>query len=213
MNNENNSHRKNEIAVAFISDFLKQCSIENNKIVVDHYLYLAASLTGVSCAVAAKREFVANNVNSNGTNNTIAVIETESGNFFYGNILNDLLYESKDSVWSMICEANKHNKISDLPDIQKIINDTARKIGNKDAKIWNEQHDPYKEMRYAKKTYDYICDQLNALNISSMEMKIAFSDTLISIIEKISKFFPSEVNCIELSLDTISFYAHMDIDH
>lgn len=76
-------------------------------------------------------------IDSNITNNSLAVIETEMGNFFYGDILNDLLYESKDSVWSIICEASKRNTIPDLPDIQKIINDTARKIGNKDAKVWN----------------------------------------------------------------------------
>lgn len=210
MNNKNNSPKKTEIAAAFISDFLKRCSNENNKVVVDYYLYLAASLTGISCAVAAKQEFAANNINSNGTNNSLAVIETESGNFFYGDILNDLLYESNDSVWSMICEANK---TSNLPDIQKIINDTAKKIGKKDAKVWNEQHDPYEEVNHARKAYDHICGQLKTLDISALEMKIAFSNALISIIGEVSKFFPSEVNCIELALDTICFYAHMDVDN
>lgn len=68
-------------------------------------------------------------------------------------------------------------------------------------------------MSQARKAYDYICYQLKALDISSSEIRIAFSNALITILEKVSEFFPCDVNCLELSLDIISFYAHMDVDY
>ena len=204
--------QKIDIAAISIINFLRQGSIDDNKIVADYFLYTAASLAGISCAVTAQRHYIENKLKTNNETAVLAAITTESGDFFYGNLINELLFANKYSVWNMLKMAHKAD-MPDFPDIQEITAEVSDKIGNKNAKIWNDLRNPYKEIGPVKQIYALICDNLEFLDMSIKEINIAFIYALVNVINETYSFFPKELNCIELSLDTIIFFAHMNVNY
>ena len=204
--------QKIDIATNSIINFLRQGSIDDNKIVADYFLYTAASLAGISCAVTAQRHYIEDKLKTNNATAVLTVITTESGDFFYGDLIDELLFVNKYSVWNMLKMAHKVD-MPDFPDIQEITTEISNKIGNKDAKVWNDLRNPYKEIEPAKQTYTLIYDSLKSLDMSITEINIAFIYALVNVINETYSFFPKEVNCIGLSLDTIIFYAHMNVNY
>lgn len=139
-------------------------------------------------------------------------LETKAGIFWVGDDINKYLFNSPLSVWNIVMYiySQKHGK-ENLPDLQQMIRENARNIGNPDVRVWNNTHNPYSEIENAKKTYASLVQKLEPFKLQSEEYVSAFAISLGSMILNVEGVFPKGLDRLRMSMETTMFYAHMDV--
>lgn len=193
-------------AAGYFIGVLKRASVDkNHMLVADRLVYMSAALAGLACAEAALENEV-RLTNANVRHTPLFTADTDMGTFVFGDSITDLL----NKVWTLSKAAyDKNGMEKKLPDIQKLSNENAKKVGNPDARVWNGQINPYKEFKSIKETYEKILSSMSDMDISKMELLAAFSLTLGNNIDETYKYFPKDVNPLEMAMETAIFYAHM----
>ena len=205
---------KVQAASDYISGFLSNAYKTPQGIRGDHLCYILACLTGVAVGQAAKSGFVNDLINGNSgfmmMPNT--KLETDAGIFYVGDSINKYLYNDPKSAVNIICTIYGKKKGNDnIPDLQKIMENSAKKMGNKEARIWDGQHNPYEELPMALDMAKNVFDRLEPYKLDLGERVSAFALSLANVIAQVEGIFPKELNCLEMSLDTVMYLSHMDV--
>ena len=202
-----------QAASDYITGFLKQSFTTDKGIQGDMWCYLLATMTGIAAAKASKetyKELMVINLN-NQIQIPLTKLETEMGTFWIGDSLNRYIYNSPLSVWNIVMTfySQKH-KDKKLPDLNKALENNSKAIGKSDARVWDGTHNPYEEIENAKNTYDNLRKQLEPYKLEKSEYPSVFAMSLAKVILGVEGIFPKKLNCLEISMQTMMFYAHMD---
>ncbi len=86
------------------------------------------ALAGYACQASLRAQALEKGLSETAV---FIVMGTPNGKkYFYGEQLNQMLAESKYSVWSLAAGAAQHNGCSSLPDISEIFNHTTQTVGD-----------------------------------------------------------------------------------
>lgn len=203
-----------EAAANEVAEMLKRsCVDKGNMVKGDLWLYLLSVLAGVSCAktgAANDKRLLAENIN-NPQYMAMVKLETDAGNFYIGDAINQYLFNTPYSVWNIISSIYRDmHKDAVLPDIKSVITANSANMGNKDYKVWDNIHNPYEEREDAKSTYENIEKHLEPFGVKNDEMPAVYGIAVAQVIKKVEGIFPQTLNCLEMVLETIVFNAHMD---
>ena len=201
-------------ASGFITRFLEPIFKTPNGIKGDAFCYMLTTMAGISVAVTAKENSGKNMLENMGDSQYISrtKLETKSGTFWMGDSINKYLYDSPLSVWNMVISLYRKEKGKyNVPDLQLTISENAKKIGNPDVRIWDGTCNPYTEINNAKTTYENVIKKLEPYKLQTEEYPSVFAFALADIILKVEGIFPKDQNCLKMSMETMMFYAHMDV--
>lgn len=204
-----------QAAADYICGLIRQAVTNEKGTQADMWCYMLAAMTGVSVAATVKesdKELLIENFN-NPMYMPLTKIESEVGIFWIGDSLNKFIYNSPLSVWNIVMTiySLKHGK-ENRPDLQKMIGDNAGNMGKKDVKVWNGMYNPYKEFPSARDTYKSLRNKLEPYKLAGEEYPSVFALALGKVIISVEDVFPKGYNCLEMSMETTMFYAHMDFE-
>ncbi|MBR1693195.1 MAG: hypothetical protein IJ711_10560 [Lachnospiraceae bacterium] len=191
----------------------KACTNEKNQIYGDMMLYYASGFAGIACLKAALDNAPKLMLSSENASEYMGLykIETDTGIFYIGEAINEYLISRDNSVWNLAQEGFlKNHKKDTIPDIEQILSKNAKNFGNKEYRIWNNMHDPYTENKMAQTAYESYLKHLAPYKIGAERMPEVFGIVISEIISQSANIFPKELNCLEMVMETVSFYAHMD---
>lgn len=205
---------KVQAAADFLSGFLSNAYKTPQGIRGDHLCYTLSCLTGIAVGQAGKSGFINDLLNGNSgfmmMPNT--KLETDAGMFYVGDSINKYLYNDPKSAINIVCTIYSQKKGNEkIPDLQKIMENSAKKMGNKEAKIWGGQHNPYEELPMALDMAKSVFEKLEPYKLNLGERVSAFAISLANTIVNVEGIFPKGLNCLEMSLDTVMFLSHMDV--
>ena len=92
-----------------------------------------------------------------------------------------------------------------------MIEENAKKLGKTDARVWNGKKNPNNEINRAFKTYQNVVGRLEPYKLRSEELVSVFALALGTTIIDVENIFPPEISCLKMSVETVIYYAHMDV--
>ena len=148
----------------------------------------------------------------NGSFSSQMELDTEAGKFIVGDTINKYLYNSPMSAINIVefMYSQKNGK-DNLPDLENMIKENADNFGNPDYRVWDGNKNPYMEVKNAHTTYQNLVNKLAPYKLSNEEIVSVFAMALGQTIVNVARVFPREMNCLNMSLKTVMFYAHMDV--
>lgn len=202
-----------QAASDYITDILKQAFTNNKGTRGDMWCYMLATMTGALIATTAKeteQELETANV-GNSAYMPLTKVASKREIFWIGDAINKYLYNTALSVWNIVMTlySQKHVK-QNLPKLEEIIRDNAKKMGDPSVRIWNNEHNPYSEISSARKTYYNLVKKLQPYKLQIDEYPSVFAFSLANVIINVEHVFPNKLNCLEMSMETVAFYAHVD---
>ena len=203
-----------QAAADYITGFLKQAFTTPNGIQGDAFCYMLATMAGVAVANSAKENHSRNALFGmlNPSFTVRSKVETKAGIFWGGDDINKYLFNSPLSVWNIVMMIYSQNRGKEnLPDLQQMVEENASNMGNPDARVWNDTHNPYREINNATNTYTNLLQKLEPYKLQSEEYVSAFAISLGSMILHVESVFPKGLDCLRMSMETTLFYAHMDV--
>lgn len=207
---KNNPMVRVEAAADFINRFLTQAFTTPRGINGDGLCYLLSALTGVAVADISKKMSLVDMFN--GSFSSQMELDTEAGKFIVGDTINKYLYNSPMSAINIVefMYSQKNGK-DNLPDLENMIKENADNFGNPDYRVWDGNKNPYMEVKNAHTTYQNLVNKLEPYKLSNEEIVSVFAMALGQTIVNVARVFPREMNCLNMSLKTVMFYAHMDV--
>ena len=196
--------KKNPLAKVFaaseyVSRTLKQAFTTPKGVVGNEWCRALATYTGVAVATTAKEKSI------------LTKLETKGGTFWVGEGINHYLYGSSVSVWELVMfiYKQKHKEGKDI-DLHKMIEKTTNNIGDPDARVWDGTSNPYENIQFAKESYSKIKNKLEPYKLNDIDYPCLFAISLGNAILEVENIFPPNINCLEIALETVMFYSHMD---
>lgn len=208
----NNPMIRIQAASQYIENMLMNAFKTQQGIVCDRLCYMLSVMSGVSIADTAKNNIGSLFQNMNDVNYIPRTkLETETGIFWIGSDIDKYIYNHRMSVWNIIKSLYSLKKKESVKiDINQLIENNTKKMGNINSRVWNDNN-PYEEIESAIKTYKNLYDKLEPFKLQKEEHSSVFALALGDVIVKTERLFPKEINVIEQCMDTILFYAHMDV--
>ena len=181
-------------AAQFLQKFLEDAFTRDDVFYGDEMCYIIASCTGVAVIkISIETEKNYNDSFEQSADNQrtpIVTVTSKMGNFFVGDTINDYLYTLRLSVWNILTSVYKQNDGGrDIPDLQYIVERNAKKIGTKEARIWNDMHNPYEEIKNAYQTCGILIDKLTPYKLKNNEVYSVFALALANTIVKVEGSF------------------------
>jgi len=210
---KNNPMARINAASNYITGVLANAFTTKKGLNGNQFVFILSTLTGVAVAKTAKEDNQCSM--SDLLNNPSAVfcnkLETDAGIFWVGDKLNKYLYEGPIPVWGILLTMveYKHGK-DNLPKLEPYIERTAKRLGDPNLKLWNGDCHPYKEREDAGNTYESLRKSLEPFKLKVNEYYIAFAMSLANAIMKVEDTFPKKLNCFDMSVETMLYFAHMD---
>lgn len=205
---------KVEEASKAIAEMLRKSCLSKDGIVqVDLWVYFAASLTGICCAKMAALNANRLIVENASVSNYVAMmkLDTEIGSFYVGDAIDEYLFHGDFSACRMVgvlySEFYKHGN---MPDVNALEKKCISNLGKKEYRLWDNLHNAYEEKISAAQVYESIDTYLKPFELSDHEKVMSYAMALASVIVKAEGVFPARLNCMEMSMETVIFYAHMD---
>ncbi|MCM1500220.1 MAG: hypothetical protein NC124_17290 [Clostridium sp.] len=212
-----NPVEKSKAAAEYITNLIKKACTDANGINGNKWTYMLSMLTGIACSKAANA-FVAEEIeallNGGGGIGTGAAaltkLETEAGDFYIGEALDQCLFLAPYSVWNMsIPIIRQQNPGISIPDIEALVAANAKVMGDKTYRIWDSTFNPYEEIRNARGTFETIGKQLEPYQLNARETMLSYTMSLTYALVSMAGIFPKGKNCVEMAMETVVFIAHM----
>lgn len=211
---ENNPFIKVEAASKQIAEILRKSSVSKDGVIQgDLWAYMEAALTGICCGKVAALNAERLMVENASVPNYIGLmkLESETGDFYVGDAINEYLFNSNFSVCNTVAMAySDFYKCGQMPDVRKLEKSCISNLGKKDYRLWDNLHNPYEEKIQASETYDSINNYLKPFELNDSEKVMAYGMALATVVSKVEDVFPKELNCMEMCIETVICYAHMD---
>lgn len=186
---------------------------EKKEVIIDRFIYIAAALAGVSCVKAALEYDIELKINENNKKEYMSIykVDTEAGTFLYGDAINKFLITDEYSVWNLAAGVYKKNKLKKkIPDITELVKNNIANCSKKDYKLWNSSREPYREIEDVKATFKNILKYLDNFELKQEQIPVVFAVVLQNAIEEVEKVLPKNVNCLEMAMETVIYFAHIN---
>ena len=207
---QNNPMIRIKAAADFINGDLLKAFTTPRGINADGMSYILSALTGFAVADIAKKEEV--DMILSGAASSRNRLGTDMGYFYIGDVVDKHLYNSPLSaicVFEYIYTQKKNEK--NLPDLNLLLSNNAKMIGNSEAKVWAGSKNPYQEIKPAYQTYKSFKAKLEPFKLKDAEVVAAFAMALGFAVANFETVFPKNLNCVEMVLSTVIFYSHMEV--
>lgn len=204
-----------QAAAEYMAGFLKRAYTSEKGTSGDMWCFMVATMAGISVAEAAKetdKEQMVINL-GNPLYMPLTKVDTKMGVFWIGDSLNKYIFNSPLSVWNIVMTlySQKH-KNAKLPDLKNFIDANTKLMGDPKARVWDGKHNPYNEIKDANNTYEKLRRRLEPYKLKKDEYPSVFAMALGMVILKVEDIFPKNLNCLEISMQTMMFFAHMDVE-